>query len=119
MERSGMIPKAQALPSGGGIGTSVAWAVGAQCWGQWRHDQALVGAERSRVGIWLGLHDLSKPDDNTGTRSGEAWLRSCPMGTGPALAGCLKMNSAPMKFKDGDSKTPPLPCSPHGDDKAH
>jgi hypothetical protein len=25
-----------------------------------------------RVGIWLGLHVFSKPDDGTGTRSGEA-----------------------------------------------
>jgi len=27
------------------------------------HDQALVGTERSRVGIWLGLCALSKLDD--------------------------------------------------------
>jgi hypothetical protein len=38
------------------------------------HDQALVGAERSRVGIWLGLRDFSKPDDDTGTRSGESLM---------------------------------------------
>jgi hypothetical protein len=36
------------------------------------HDQALVGAARSRVGIWLGLGDFSKPDDHTGTRSRES-----------------------------------------------
>ena len=30
----------------------------------------LSGAERSRVGIWLGLRVRSKPDANTGTRSG-------------------------------------------------
>ena len=35
------------------------------------HGQALVGAERSRVGIRLGLHVLSKPDDDTGTSRGE------------------------------------------------
>jgi hypothetical protein len=34
------------------------------------HDQALVGAERSRVGIQLGLLALSKPDDDTGKFSG-------------------------------------------------
>jgi hypothetical protein len=34
------------------------------------HDQALVGAERSRVGIRLGLPALSKPDDDTGTSRG-------------------------------------------------
>lgn len=34
------------------------------------HDQALVGAKRSRDGVRLGLHALSKPDDDTGTRSG-------------------------------------------------
>jgi hypothetical protein len=31
---------------------------------------ALVAAECSRVGVWLGLPVLSKPDDNTGTRGG-------------------------------------------------
>jgi hypothetical protein len=31
------------------------------------HDQALLGAERSRVGIRLGFPALSKPDDDTGT----------------------------------------------------
>jgi hypothetical protein len=36
------------------------------------HDQALVGAERSRVGIRLGLPALSKPDDDTGTSRGES-----------------------------------------------
>jgi hypothetical protein len=35
------------------------------------HDQALVGAECSRVGIRLGLPALSKPDDDTGTSCGE------------------------------------------------
>ena len=35
------------------------------------HDQALVGAERSRVGVRLGLPALSKPDDDTGTSRGE------------------------------------------------
>ena len=35
------------------------------------HDQALVGAERSRVGIRLGLRAFSKPDDDTGTSRGE------------------------------------------------
>ena len=35
------------------------------------HDQALVGAERSRVGIRLGLRALSKLDDDTGTSRGE------------------------------------------------
>jgi hypothetical protein len=35
------------------------------------HDQALVGSERSRVGMWLGLPVWRKPDANTGTRSGE------------------------------------------------
>jgi len=34
-----------------------------------------VGAERSRVGIRLGLRVLSKPHDNTGTRSGEMLLQ--------------------------------------------
>jgi len=48
----------------------------AQSWGQGRHDQALVGAERSRVGIWLGLCVRSKPDANTGTRSGEMLMVS-------------------------------------------
>jgi len=33
MEQSGMIPKAQALPGGGDIGTSFARAAGAQSWG--------------------------------------------------------------------------------------
>jgi hypothetical protein len=32
----------------------------AQAGSQRLHDQALVGAERSRVGIWLGLGDFSK-----------------------------------------------------------
>jgi len=36
------------------------------------HDQALVGAERSRVGIRLGLYVLSKPDDDTGTSRRES-----------------------------------------------
>jgi hypothetical protein len=63
----------QACPGGGGIGHGIAREAGAQCRGQGRYDQALVGAERSRVGIppsprlrrtgWLGLHDFSKPDD--------------------------------------------------------
>jgi len=35
------------------------------------HDQALVGAEFSRVGVRLGLLALSKPDDDTGTSRGE------------------------------------------------
>ena len=35
------------------------------------HHQALVGAECSRVGIWLGLSASSKPDTNTGRRKGE------------------------------------------------
>jgi hypothetical protein len=35
------------------------------------HDRALVGAERSRVGIRLGLRALSKPDDDMGTSRGE------------------------------------------------
>ena len=39
---------------------------------QRRHDQALVGAERSRVGIRLGLRALTKPDDDTGTNRGES-----------------------------------------------
>jgi hypothetical protein len=39
---------------------------------QRHHDQALVGAERSRVGIRLGLLALSKPDDDTGTSRGVA-----------------------------------------------
>jgi hypothetical protein len=34
------------------------------------HDQALVGAESSRDGIWLGPPVRRKPDANTGTRSG-------------------------------------------------
>jgi hypothetical protein len=62
------------FPGGDGIGPSVARAAGAQSWGQGRHDQALVGAKRSRVGNWLGLPVFSKPDDDTGTRSGE-WLK--------------------------------------------
>jgi hypothetical protein len=37
------------------------------------HDQALVGAESSRVGIRLGLRVLSKPDDNMGMRSGDGY----------------------------------------------
>jgi hypothetical protein len=41
-------------PGGGGIGPRVARAAGAQSGGQWRHDQALVGAEFSRVGVRLG-----------------------------------------------------------------
>ena len=50
------------------------------------HDQALVGAERSRVGIWLGLLVCSKPDANMGTRSGEGFE-----GTGaPFWSGCLR-----------------------------
>jgi hypothetical protein len=43
------------------------------------HDQALVGAERSRVGIWLGLHVRSKPDDKTGTRSRESLMVSASL----------------------------------------
>jgi hypothetical protein len=35
------------------------------------HDQALVGAERWRFGIRLGLGGLSKPDDKTGMSRGE------------------------------------------------
>jgi hypothetical protein len=34
------------------------------------HDQALVGAEFSRVGVRLGLPDFSKPDDDTGKLGG-------------------------------------------------
>jgi len=45
-------------------------ANGAQAGIQRLHDQALVGAERSRVGIRLGLPALNKPDDDTGRRSG-------------------------------------------------
>src|ERR1700733_13790700 len=61
----------QALPGGGGIGSRFARAGRAQSWGQRRHDQALVGAERSRVGIRLGLPVPSKPHANPGTFSGE------------------------------------------------
>jgi hypothetical protein len=46
-------------------------ANGAQAGIQRLHDQALVGAERSRVGIRLGLLAFSKPDDDTGTNRGE------------------------------------------------
>jgi hypothetical protein len=35
------------------------------------HDQALVGAKCSRVGIWLGLPISSKPDASTGTQRGK------------------------------------------------
>jgi len=58
------------LPGGGAIVPNVAKAAGAQSCGQCRHHQALVGAERARVGIRLGLHVLSKPDDDTGTSRG-------------------------------------------------
>ena len=60
------------LPGGGAIVPNVAKAAGAQSCGQCRHHQALVGAERARVGIRLGLHVLSKPDDDTGTSRGES-----------------------------------------------
>jgi hypothetical protein len=46
-------------------------AKGAQAGIQRLHDQALVGAARSRVGIRLGPPALSKPDDDTGTSCGE------------------------------------------------
>ena len=62
---------AQAIPGGGGIVPNVARASGERSWEQCRHDQALVGAERSRVGIRLGLRAFSKPDDDTGTLRGE------------------------------------------------
>lgn len=39
------------LPGGGAIVPNVAKAAGAQSCGQCRHHQALVGAERARVGI--------------------------------------------------------------------
>jgi hypothetical protein len=65
------VPRARALPGGGGIGTSVVREAGAQSWGQGRHDQAHVGAEYSRVGIRLGLRAVSKLDDDTGRRSEE------------------------------------------------
>jgi len=55
-------------------------ANGAQAGIQRLHDQALFGAERSRVGVWLGLGVRSKPDANLGTRSGESFE-----GTGPRL----------------------------------
>ena len=45
------------------------------------HDQALIGPERSRVGIRFGLRDLSKPDDDTGTRSGERLMVSAKSDT--------------------------------------
>src|SRR5208282_3237844 len=61
MENSTVI--AQSLPGGGGIGPSFAREAGAQSWGQGRHDQALVGGERSRVGIRLGFGVFSKADD--------------------------------------------------------
>ena len=63
---------AQALPGGDGGGFHVAKGNRAQAGIQQLHDQALVGAARSRVGIWLGLGDFSKPDDHTGTRSRES-----------------------------------------------
>jgi hypothetical protein len=50
------------VPRGGG---------GARCWLQIQHDQAVVGAERSRIGIRLALHVSSKLNANTGTRRGE------------------------------------------------
>ena len=58
---------AQAIPGGGGIVPNVARASGAQSWEQCRHDQALVGAERSRVVIRRGRPAFCKPDDDTGT----------------------------------------------------
>ena len=59
------------IPGGDGGGFHVAKGNGAQAGIQRLHDQALVGAERSRVGIRLGLPALSKPDDDTGTLRGE------------------------------------------------
>jgi len=53
------------------------------------HDQALVGAARSRVGIRLGLPAFSKPDDDTGRRSGEDALAGG--GWRGALVGALKI----------------------------
>ena len=58
-------------PGGDGGGFHVAKGGRAQAGIQRLHDQALVGAERSRVGIRLGLPALSKPDANTGTSRGE------------------------------------------------
>jgi hypothetical protein len=92
-------------PGGDGIDPSIARVDGAQGWGQCRHDQALVGAERSRVGIRLGLRVLSKPYDNTGTRRGKS---ESGRGTwhfrGPRWRGDLKMNYAGMKWNHGCMK---------------
>jgi hypothetical protein len=63
-------------PGGDGGGFHVAKGDRAQAGMQRLHHKALVGAERSRVGIWLGLHVLRKPDDDTGTRSGESLMVS-------------------------------------------
>jgi hypothetical protein len=52
------------------------------------HDQALVGAERSRVGIRLGLPALSKPDDDTGTSRGECLFQTRGLRTFPVCASC-------------------------------
>jgi hypothetical protein len=52
------------------VGSMLRRANRAQAGIQRLYDQALVGAERSRVGIQLGLLALSKPDDDTGKFSG-------------------------------------------------
>ena len=62
-----VFPGCLQLPGGDGGGFHVAWGDRAQAGIQRLHDQALVGAERSRVGSRLGLHALSKPDDDMGT----------------------------------------------------
>jgi hypothetical protein len=53
------------------VGSMLRRANGTQSGIQRLHHQALVGAERSRVGIRLGLPALSKPDADTGTSRGE------------------------------------------------
>ena len=79
-------PPCLELPGGDGGGFHVAGADRAQSGIQRLHDQALVGAERSRVGIRLGFPAFSKPDDDTGTSRREnafirgGWRRHCPGG---------------------------------------
>ena len=60
----------------------VARVAGAQCCGQGPHDQALVRrAVRYGGTSRFGLHVFAKPDDDTGTRSGESLMVSAKSDT--------------------------------------
>ena len=99
---------------------------GARCWVQIRHDQALFGAERSRVGIRLGLRAFSKADDSPSSRLrrdreyGDAPLL-CEKGgvmRGAGWAGLTRWEKARRFSLRGESPNSGAACPPvDGPDK--